>query len=279
MEEVQGMEVPAEAAAEPGEKPAEAEVETQEEVAGQAEQVEAPAEQEPAPPKKSAQQRIDEITKARREAEREREYWKRVALEKEQAEKPAAKPVEEANPAIPARPKLEQFESTEAYEDALFQWNDNRREVESQSRRQRAEQEEAVKKFNKSAEKLREEHEDFDEVIEAPVFSSDMRIILLSSDNGPAVAYHLGRPENRDLADKIRSLPARQQIYELGKLEQQLLIAAKTKKVPSAPAPINPVGGSSGGVKIDESKLTDAEWYELEKKRIRERAEAKYKGG
>lgn len=231
------------------------------------------------PPKKTAQQRIDEITRARREAEREAAYWRKVALEKEEQTKTPSQPSVEPVLGLPARPALSQFQTTEEYEDAVVEWKLQKREAEQAAAKQRTEQEEAVRKFNRSAEKLREEHEDFDEVIEAPVFSQDMRIILLSSDNGPALAYHLGRPENRDLADKIRNLPARQQIYELGKLETQILLAAKTKKVPAAPAPITPVGGSGTGASIDESKLTDDEWFALEKKRTRERLESKFKGG
>lgn len=224
------------------------------------------------PKKKTAQERIDEITRARRAAERETEYWKRAAMEK--AEKPI-EPVAEPASIVPPRPVLAQFESTEAYEDALFAWNDKRREIESAAARQRTEQETALRKFNAAARKIREEHEDFDDVVNAPVFSNDMRLILLNSEHGPEVAYHLGRPENRDIADRIRALPSNMQIYELVKLETQLLLAQKARKVTNSPPPITPVG-VAGGVEVDESKLSIEEWMALEKKKTLEKLKAKY---
>jgi len=230
------------------------------------------------PKKKTAQERIDEITKARREAEREREYWKKVALERENREKEEDKKTETL-PDTDPRPKLEQFGSTEEYEDALLVWHDNRKQRQEQVRKQQEDQHAALQKFNKAADKMREQYEDFDEVIEAPVFSNEMRVILLNRDNGPAVAYHLGKPENRELADKIRSLPPQMQIYELGKLESKVLLAKETKKVTGAPPPIKPVGDTGGVPEIDESKLTDDEWYKLEKERKRKALEARYKGG
>jgi len=260
------------------ETPAETEeketTETTEEVAAGEE---APAAAVP-PKKKTAQERIDEITKARRDAEREREYWKKVALEKEPGT-PKQEPAPSETEAIgPPRPKIAAYESTEVYEDALLKWHDDRRAIQTQRERQATEQKAALDKFNAAAAKVRAEHDDFDEVLEAPVFSQDMRIILLNSENGPSVAYHLGRPENRDLVDRIRAMPPNMQVYELGKLEVQLSLAQKTKKTPSAPAPLKPVG-SGGGATIDESKLTDDEWYALEKKRTIEALERKYKPG
>jgi hypothetical protein len=116
------------------------------------------------------------------------------------------------------------------------------------------------------AEKLREIHEDFDEVVQSPVFTKAMRSVLLTSEQGPIMAYYLGRPENSKVAEMIASLPPEMQSYEIGKLETKLLLAQKTKKVPGAPAPISPVGGSSSVQgEPDTSKMTDDEWYAYEK--------------
>lgn len=233
----------------------------------------------PVPKKKTAQERIDEITRARRTAERELEYWRRIALEKE---KPALKPPTELEPitlpGLPPRPTLEQFETTTAYEDALFAWYENKKSSEQAVAKQRISEEEGLRKFNRSAEKLRQEHEDFDIVIESPVFSPAMRLAILHSENGPLMAYHLGKPENREIADRIRTLPAESQFYEIGKIEAQVLLAKNIKKVPGAPPPITPVGVGGGGI-IDESKLTTVEWMALEKKREIEKLKLKYPGG
>jgi hypothetical protein len=222
---------------------------------------------EPPKPKKSAQERIDELTRKRRDAERDAEYWKAKALQKE--------PVPEAPVAtsIPKRPTLDQFENTEQYEDALFEWRDKKRDIETRSAKQAEEFNRDLRTFNENARKLREEHEDFDDVIEQPVFSPDMRKALLKSENGPVVAYHLGRPENRDLAERILALPVESQLYEIGKLESKLLLAQSTKKVTSAPPPIKPVGMGGGG---EEQEPTGDAWYERERQRELERIKNRY---
>jgi hypothetical protein len=68
------------------------------------------------PKKKSAQDRIDELTRKWRDKERDAEFWRSKALQKEQEQKPP----EPVAPNIPRRPTLDQFETTEQYEDALF---------------------------------------------------------------------------------------------------------------------------------------------------------------
>ena len=115
-------------------------------------------------------------------------------------------------------------------------------------------------------------------MIEAPVFSPVMRAALLKSENGPEVAYFLGLPENRDTAEKIRSLPIEMQPYELGKLATKLELAKQTKKVPSAPPPIKPVGMTGGGTGVDPSKMTTEEWMEWDKQKRLEKLKQRYGG-
>jgi hypothetical protein len=227
----------------------------------------------PTPKKKTAQERIDEITKARREAEREKEYWKQVALDKKETPKPVQEPTIR-NP----RPTISQFDTTEAYEDALLDWRDRVKEEQSAEQRLVKEQEEGLSKFQKAAAKARELYPDFDEVVEAPVFSPQMRYAILNSDTGPEVAYFLGLPENYDTALKIQSLSPDKQYYEMGKLETRLALAQKTKKVPSAPAPISPVGMSGTGSEIDPSKMSIEDWMEWDKKKTLERIKQRVGG-
>ncbi len=232
------------------------------------------SEETPPPRKKTAKERIDEITRARREAEREREYWKGVALEKQQVEERPPEP-SVTQPQLPPRPTLDQFETTVAYEDALFEWRDKVQAIKFAETHARTAQEEALRNFSQRAKKLRKEHEDFDEVIESPVFSPTMRMVLLNSESGPTIAYHLGLPENRDTAERIRFLPPDMQIYEIGKLETKILLAQQTRKVPSAPSPIKPVG-MIGGTEVDPSKMTIEEWMAWDKQKTLEKLKAKY---
>jgi len=262
------------------EEPTEEVAEEKEEV-----QVEEPAEEteevvveevveEPVPPKKkqTAQERIDEVTRFRREAEREAAYWRKAALDKKEEK---AEPPKPEGPATPKRPTIDQFETTEMYEDALFEWRDNVKSIETASVKRQQEYDGALRTFNDRAKKLRGELEDFDEVIESPVFTPSMRMAILHSENGPQLAYHLGRAENRETAERLRNMPVEKQLYEMGKLETQLLVTKQTKKVPGAPAPIKPVGMSGAGGEVDPSKMTMDEWKKWDDdnrlKKIKER--------
>lgn len=262
--------VPAEAAEE---AQAEAPAEETEEVPTEAAAEDAP----PAPKKKSAQDRIDEITRARREAEREREYWKQVALAKERGEVPPGQPPQQTPSIFPPRPALEQFETTAQYEDALLTWHENKKMTMARVQYQRAEADTALMTFNERADKLRAEHEDYDVVIETPVFSPVMRNTLLRSENGPEIAYYLGLPQNKAEADRIRNMPLEMQPYELGRLETKFLLAKQTKKVPGAPAPIKPVG-MTGAPEKDPSKMTTAEWMKWDREKTIEKLKAKQGG-
>lgn len=240
------------------EEPVETEEEATEETAEETEEVQPPKR------KQTAQERIDEITRLRRQEEREKEYWKRIALEK--SKETPQKQVPEQQVQLPKRPALENFETQESYEDALFEWRDECREITTRNHRARTENQEAVTTFNAKAKTLRDEHPDFDEAIEAPVFSPMMRTVLLRAEHGPETAYFLGKPENRETAERILSLSPELQIYELGRLETNLQMAKKTKKVTTAPKPIKPVG-MSGTTESEPSKMSTEEWMKWDRER------------
>ena len=219
----------------------------------------------PPPKKQTAQERINAVVRKQREAEREAEHWKRLAEQKNQS-------VQTSD-----RPQIENFNTQVEYEDALFEWRDRNKNQETTRQQELREEKEALEKFRSNAERLKEVYEDFDEVVEQPVFSPTMREVLLKSEDGAMVAYFLGREENHPIADKIRNLPVKLQVYELGKLEERLKIAKKTQKPTGAPTPINPVG-ATGGKKIDDSNLTDQEWFEIRKQEKIRKLKAKSGG-
>jgi len=70
----------------------------------------------PPPKKQTAQERINELTRKRREAEREAERLRELLEKKEKAPERM----------ITERPRLEEFATTEQYEDALLEWNTQR---------------------------------------------------------------------------------------------------------------------------------------------------------
>lgn len=225
---------------------------------------------DPVQPKQTAQERINEITYKMREEEREKEYWKNLALGEK--EPPAQEP---PKPSKGGRPNRANYEAEEDYEDAFYDWRTEKKDSETLAVTQERERKENLSTFNKNAAKLRGEHEDFDTIIETPVFTDPMRTVLFASEHGPMVAYHIGK--NRDIADKIKVLPPERQIYEMGKLETQLLLAQKIKPTTTAPDPISPVG-ITGQPEIDPSKMSTKEWMEWEKQRELEKIKAKMGG-
>lgn len=224
--------------------------------------------------KKTAEERISELTWKRREAEREVEFWKTKATAQSNDTNSNA-----ISGTASLRPKLDNFETTESYEDALLAWHLAGNSAKQEEDRRKEKESQRLTEFNRKAEKLRGTYEDFDETVNAPVFTGVMRDVLLSSENGPVMAYYLGRPENIQAAERIAALPPELQSYEIGRLETKLLLAQKTKKISNAPTPISPLSGTgSDSSPIDESKLSGDEWYALEKKRKFEKLK-KSRGG
>lgn len=246
------------------EQSAETQVEEPAKVEGEAEVVPSA----PQPRKHTAQERIDEITKARREAEREAEFWKNKALQV-QVQKPAETPT----PVI-ARPMLSQFATTEDYEDALFAWNDKVNEAKHSVRAQQESEVRAERDYNERVQKIKQEYPDYDDVVNsAPVFTPIMRqaIYDYDSDNGAVLAYNLALPENRDTAIRIGKLSPVKQLVELGKFEAQTILAKQANKKTNAPPPIKPLGSTAGGEVIkDTSKMSDEDYYKYDESKKRE---------
>ena len=220
------------------------------------------------PRKQTAQERINEITRSRREAERETEYWKNLAMKDA--------PEVQATPS--GRPVLHEYETTEEYEDALNGWYNQERSKSQSAIAQQEHTKTLLKSFNERAATIRAEHTDFDDVVESRVFTDTMRAVVLSAKNGPEVAYFLGSDENKAIANKIAGLPPEMQPYEIGKLETQIELTKKTKAVTTAPAPISEIDGATGGDKVDPSKMSTDEWMEWNKQNDIEKIRLKLGG-
>jgi hypothetical protein len=85
---------------------------------------------------------------------------------------------------------------------------------------------------------------------------------VLDSDMPADVIHYLG--ENTDEAAEYAGLSEAQIGRRLARLEDKLKRSAIAKRS-SAPIPLKPVNGTSS-VKVDEQKLSDAEWWERRKK-------------
>lgn len=226
--------------------------------------------------KPKVQQRIDEITRARHEAEREAAYWRQRATggANEQAQSSANEP--------PPKPTVEQFQDYADYVEALTDWKAGQKVNEALSARDAEKAKEAEGRVKQSKAQIWEERQaatraatpDYDEVVGLSEIQVAAHVAeaLIDSDVGPALAYQLAK--NPELAERINALPPLAAAREIGRLEASLskpAVAAPENKVSKAPPPISPVGARSTPVSDPEKMSTD-EWLkwrqgQLSKKR------------
>ena len=192
-------------------------------------------------PKRSARERINELTKRAHEAEREAQRWR------EAAERKTADPSEKPNP--------DKFGSYDEYVEALADWKADQRVAESFKRRdaersQAAEARAAEAKAQAWAERqseFREATPDYDAVIGKSAVQVAPHVVdaLLDSESGPELAYHLAkRPET---VKRINALSPLSAARELGRIEATLSnpAAPQFKPASKAPAPITPARSSA----------------------------------
>lgn len=229
-----------------------------------------PAEDSSAAPKKNrVQERIDELTRQKKEMEREAAYWRQQVEAKEQAQAPVREPV---------KPTLESVGYDEAkFEAAIEQYaaekaayQSHQQTIEAKQREQQLLQHRTEQDFQAKSAQFAAQNPDYFMTIQNPDLriTGEMAEAIKAVDNGPELAYYLGK--NPDLAAKIASLDGRRQFLEIGRLQAEI----SARKPPSAeqskaPPPIKPVG-TKATVQKDPSRMTDkefAEWRKTHKRR------------
>lgn len=214
------------------------------------------------PRSKSAKQRIDELTKARREAERERDELRQRL---EAKERPQPEPQEQGIGPAPDPNDLDRYEFGES--DPKYIADMARYEVRKEiaEERQRELQQakaaqitqalaEVDSKWTEAAEKASEKYEDFAEVIseyqEKEPCPQLMAVAIQSSDIAADIAYHLAKnpEENRTLAamadPRSRTYDPLEAARQFGRLEGRLQAAnsnpepkPEPKRATTAPEP------------------------------------------
>lgn len=231
--------------------------------------------QEQKPKRRSGfKKRIDKLTSKITEKEKELEYWRSVALQKEEHAKKETKSEPEAV-AQDAKPDLDNFDTYEDYLEALTDYKAkqivkehlSKQAEESKKSKEQQEYEKTISAHQNRINEFKAKVEDYDDVIEevadVPV-SLAFQNLIIESDNGPELIYELAK--DRETLERLNSLPAMQLARELGRIEAKLSKPQKEeKKVTSAPAPIKPVGKKTSGVKksIYDPNLSQAEFERL----------------
>lgn len=116
--------------------------------------------------------------------------------------------------------------------------------------------------FKTRYEPMKQKHADYEEVINRPVFTREIMEALFESEQGPEIAYFLGKNEAE--AHRIADLSPAQMLKEIGKLEGRFSAESPRRTVSGAPPPITPVDGNAT-VEKDPEKMSTAEWMAHDK--------------
>lgn len=214
------------------------------------------------------QERVNEITRARREAERERDFL-RQQLEHFQQQAPQPRTTSDAPPDINDFTDFNEW----ARANAEFIRTQATRELQQQfvQQQQYARQAEVATHFESKASAYAAENPGFDERFTAftQAFQPPREVAeaIALSDQGPAVFDYLA--QHWDEADRIFRMPLHLAAVQIGRIEERLS-RPNPRPVTKAPTPAPVLGGGSTSQK-DPARMSDAEWLAHERMQRRGR--------
>ena len=221
-------------------------------------------ETKPAPKKNSFQERISTKTRQAKEAEQR-------ALEAEQRARVLEQRVTELVGDPGEFPSLEQFDYDQGkYTQAVIDYNAklNQQNIQGALAEQerltadnakKSAQTAVVDAFKEKQTAFATEHEDYAQTVSNPALPMGRTITqaVVMADNGPAIAYHLGK--NPDVAAEINSLPAPMAMMRIGQLSAQLSTPVIPKQT-NAPAPAKTPVAKGSASKKDPENMTTIEY-------------------
>lgn len=224
--------------------------------------------------------RFDELTRFRREAERDRDHWRELAMRAQ----PAPPTPEKTDAKLKT---LAEFNYDEAaHSEYLFQHAEQRAIAAADRRlREQQEQESAQRRRQAFSQREREFAKSIPDYYEktrsdAVDISRAMAEVAQESEEGPAVLLHLAN--NPVLAAQLAQLPPLAAAREMGRLEAKLIadrerIATEKKRVSEAPPPPPKVEGTEPSTRVsttspESDKLSDDEWVKAENARLARKA-------
>lgn len=224
-----------------------------------------PADDEPKPAK-GVQKRLNELTAARRDAERDRDYWRSLALKNQEKPKEAAPEVKATG-----QPKVDDYTSYDQYLEALADWKVDQklqaREAQTAEAKTKSDKEAVQRTHFAREQKFRESHDDFDAVMNNPALaiSESMVEAAFRSEKGPELLYYLGN--NPEESARIANMHPYQAAMEMGRLEAAL--SQPTRNQTGAPEPIETVSGGGNTASVDPDKMSTEEWLKWRNQSLR----------
>lgn len=216
------------------------------------------------PKNRGVGKRIDELTKEKYDAQRERDYWREQAMRQQPQQPETAQTAEQESD----EPTLESCDfDVGKFNRQWYEWRKNEdRKVEQQQARERKSQE--------SFAAFRAEHPDFDSVVTNPALTitQAMASEVQETENPAAVAYYLGK--NPAEAADIAQMSERAMSRAIGRIEARLSAPPPAPVTPRQPEPksrpFEPVTTLSGAPAVSKS-YEDMSQSEYEAARRKER--------
>lgn len=226
---------------------------------------------------KGVQLRINELTRLRHDAERDRDHWRELAMR-------SPTPVtQEAKADEPAKePTLEDHNYDEsAYRKALAKHikDEALKEIRADFQREQAQKTESERRdaFLKRQDEFIAKTPDYKDLVYTAPINDVMRDIIVESERGPEIAYYLGT--NLEEAKRIVQMSERQAAVALGKIEAKLEssvsketpVPVKKVEVSKAPPPPPKIDAVEPAVDKDPATMSDAEFAKWRRRQIAQR--------
>jgi hypothetical protein len=219
----------------------------------------------------SRQRRIDRLT-------RENEELKRQLA----GAKPAQPQDKPSEPAPAGKPKLENYQTLEAYQEALTDWKFDQREQQRKDADAKAAADTAIRQeqetWTAKEKAARKAHADYDDLIDTVQIPAGPGVLaarqaMLEDENGAELLYYLAkRPKE---LERIAGLTPASAVLAIGKLSVALSPASPVNGKPqitSAPKPPPPSGRPS---KVTSDSIDDPEVQRDFKRYVKVRAQMK----
>lgn len=237
-----------------------------------------------------ADKRFNKITKEKSDAERERDYWKQVALEG--GKKPTTEKVTETKAEPAKEPNEDDYDKPSEYYRAIAKFEAEKMRatitadlIAEQKKTESAKvQETVLTKWESAMAEARTRYKDYDDVTSKEVPLDKEGIVqetFLTSEIGADLAYWWGA--NEEEAKELLKLAPVARARELGKIEARLQAELETGKnkdnksssntqIKPKPKPVDPLSGQGrGNVEPDEDTVPYREWADTRNRKTSRR--------
>ncbi len=243
----------------------EAEAETTEDIEATESEEEAVEPDDSSPSKSKVQSRIDELTKLRRETERDRDYWKTQAQNKQPSQ-------QQDIPQLDPGKTLSDFDYDEAkYSQYVY---DQARAEASQIAQQETQRQSAERRqydFQSKEADFQSKHDDYMNITRNPELriSNEMVGIIQESEFGPQILYHLGKNESESA--RLSELSPLAMAREIGRLEVKVSTPVDKPKVSKTPPPTPKIKATTARTAKDPADMSDREFAKWRQSQIAKR--------